>query len=59
LVDLLDKDILEVIDRYASPEKVEGFERGPALAPISVTELKQRLKHNVSIDIIESRLRRL
>jgi len=59
LVDLLDKDILEVIDRYASPEKVEGFERGPALAPISVTELKQRLKHNVSIEIIESRLRRL
>lgn len=59
MVDLLDKDILEAIDRYASPEKVEGFERGPALVPISATELKQRLKYNVSTEVVESRLRRL
>jgi len=60
LVDLLDKNILDVIDSYKPPEKEEGpTQAGSPLVSISVTELKQRLKYNVSTEVLESRLKGL
>jgi len=60
LVDLLDKNILDVIDSYKPPEKEEGpTQAGSPLVSISVTELKQRLKYNISTEALESRLKGL
>lgn len=60
MVDLLDKNILDVIDGYKPPEKEEGVVRaGAPVAPISVTELKQGLKYNISTEVLEGRLKGL
>ena len=60
MVDLLDKNILDVIDGYKPPEKAEGAVRaGAPIVSISITELKQRLKYNVSTEVLESRLKGL
>lgn len=59
MVDLLDKNILEVIESYASREKAEGpVEVTPPIS-ISATELKQHLKYNVPVEVVEERLRSL
>jgi len=59
LVDLLDKNILDVIGGYKPSKKANATQAEPSPASISVTELQRHLKYDVSTEILESRLKGL